>query len=303
MVGMENVKASLKALHQKPISYYPIHAKIMGGVAAGVVLSQIMFRYSINKLYISDKELRRMTGVSDRELRAAKKTLKSLPFVKVSLVGLPAKTLYEIDEEKYLETIAAIPPDSDGTPGSDDTLSSSSYDASSSYDGVQTGSNDDVRTDSCNGVQSLNTETSKEIKKEKEVTSNSKQSSSFFSHIKKDEGKVEKSKTQSSSLPVQASPPLLPTPPPRPSPSVLTPSSPVRSLSLPVLPTPPPIITARAKGYRPTRPEYRLAAEVPGFDQNYTREFIPGSLRTLVAQECQKNGVSEKTLARLLSDS
>ena len=137
----EQMRLAFKELHKENISYKPVHAKIMGSVAGGVILSQILYWWSkMDKetFYKNDKSLREETCASERELREAKRKLKSLPFLTITVSGIPATTHYTLDWEEYLKAISdaakTMKPSSDkGVP-------------SSSYDGVPTGPHDVVRT-------------------------------------------------------------------------------------------------------------------------------------------------------------
>jgi hypothetical protein len=96
------MKEMLKMLNQKPIAYYPIYRQITGSTTAGILLSQLMYWFSKkDKIYKTDKEIRQETLLTERELKTAKSKIKSLPFIKVTLEGVPAKTYYEIDWETY----------------------------------------------------------------------------------------------------------------------------------------------------------------------------------------------------------
>jgi len=96
----------LRALNQRPISYYPINAKIMGSVTGGIALSQILYWFTAGKkpptkIYKTDAELQEETYLTNNEMRAVKKKLKALNFLTVSREGVPARTFYEIDWNAY----------------------------------------------------------------------------------------------------------------------------------------------------------------------------------------------------------
>lgn len=139
---MSPIAQILQQLHQSPIGYYPCYARIMGSVSGGVILSQLLFHYGKygRRFYKNDKELLAETCCSVRELREAKKRLKDLPFLTVTVEGLPATTWYEVLPEALFEALAVQP---------------------SSHDAVQTGENDGVPTGSHDGVQAI-TETASE---------------------------------------------------------------------------------------------------------------------------------------------
>ena len=86
----------------KPILYYPIYREITGSITAGILLSQLIYWFNVKfKFFKTDKELREEIGLSENEFRSAKKKIKNLDFISVKKEGLPAKTWYEIDWEKY----------------------------------------------------------------------------------------------------------------------------------------------------------------------------------------------------------
>lgn len=98
------MKELLKSLHQRPITFYPIYAKITGSVSAGVVLSQLMYWFGVcegDKFYKTDAEIQDETLLSEKQFRAVKEKLKELKFLTISREGLPAKTYYQINWEIY----------------------------------------------------------------------------------------------------------------------------------------------------------------------------------------------------------
>jgi hypothetical protein len=97
----------LKQLNQKPIAYYPVYRQIAGSTTGGILLSQLMYWFSKkDKYFKTDTEIMDETLLTEKELRNAKKIIKNLDFITVTLEGVPAKTYYEIDWEK-LEKIVA----------------------------------------------------------------------------------------------------------------------------------------------------------------------------------------------------
>jgi hypothetical protein len=77
-------------------------------VNAGLLLSQIMYWYSAvkgRKFYKSDAEIMEETMLSLNELRGAKSRLKDLPFIMITLHGIPAKTHYDINVTLLINAI------------------------------------------------------------------------------------------------------------------------------------------------------------------------------------------------------
>ncbi len=101
----------LRALNERPIAYYPIYRRITGSVTSAVMLSQLMYWFAsskADKVYKTDTEIMEETLLSERELRSAKSTIKSLPFITVTREGLPARTYYAIDWGLFEEAVLAV---------------------------------------------------------------------------------------------------------------------------------------------------------------------------------------------------
>ncbi|CAD7288250.1 hypothetical protein [Campylobacter suis] len=106
-----NNQAFLRELNAKIIAFYPLYAKYTGSITAGLLLSQIIYCFSSlkrNKIFKTDAELRNETMLSIDELKSAKRKLKECPFLTISVEGLPAKTFYEINWEKYYDTMVVF---------------------------------------------------------------------------------------------------------------------------------------------------------------------------------------------------
>jgi len=92
----------LKQLNQRPIAYYPIYRKLTGSTTGGILMSQLMYWFSKKDVfYKTDADIAEETLLSENELRSAKKKIKKLDFIKIIRKGIPAKTYYKIDWEKY----------------------------------------------------------------------------------------------------------------------------------------------------------------------------------------------------------
>lgn len=109
------ISALMRAMGQRPVAYYPVLAKIMGSASGGLILSQLLY-WALNesakqgdrpKFWKTDKELRDETLTSEWEFRKAKERLASLPFIQISVEGLPARTFYTIDLEQFARAIVA----------------------------------------------------------------------------------------------------------------------------------------------------------------------------------------------------
>ena len=98
----------LRSLNQRPVAFYPIYARGMDSISCAVALSQLMYWFSTgkDKIYKTDAELQDETGMSDKEIRTVKKKLKELHFLTITREGVPAKTYYEIDWNKYQSSMS-----------------------------------------------------------------------------------------------------------------------------------------------------------------------------------------------------
>jgi len=102
------MKDILKALHERPIAYYPIYKKITGSTTAGILLSQLMYWWAKvdgRSFYKTDADIYEETALTERELKTAKAHLRQFDFVRIFLAGNPARTHYEISEDKLIEAI------------------------------------------------------------------------------------------------------------------------------------------------------------------------------------------------------
>jgi len=96
----------LRKLNARPIAYYPVYRQLTGSLPGAVLLSQLMYWFSKqDKLYKTDKDIQKETGLTDNELRSAKLKIKSIPFITVTREGIPARTFYKIDWEFYAECL------------------------------------------------------------------------------------------------------------------------------------------------------------------------------------------------------
>lgn len=106
-----DVKTLMANLNHRPIAFYPVYAQLAGSINAGLLLSQLLYWHSaVNgcEFYKNDIEISAETYLSEKELRNAKARLKSLPFVKVTLRGMPAVTYYDFDLEQLAEAISGL---------------------------------------------------------------------------------------------------------------------------------------------------------------------------------------------------
>jgi len=90
----------------KYIGYVVGYRKLTGSVVGAIVLSQLMYWASKKlKFWKTDEELMEETGITRNELMRAKRQLKRLSFLKVTLEGIPSKTWYEVDPKAWMQTM------------------------------------------------------------------------------------------------------------------------------------------------------------------------------------------------------
>ena len=90
----------LRALNERPVAFYPVYRRVTGSVTAGLLLSQLMYWFAASKadkIHKTDAEIAAETGLSEKEMKTAKRAIKGLGFIRVTREGLPARTYYEID--------------------------------------------------------------------------------------------------------------------------------------------------------------------------------------------------------------
>jgi len=95
-------KKIIQRLLTRPIAYHPILARICDSLAAGVLLSQLIYWSDRGEspdgwIYKTDRSLRHETAITRHELLTAKRQLLTLKFIRTQLRGWPAVTWYEID--------------------------------------------------------------------------------------------------------------------------------------------------------------------------------------------------------------
>lgn len=101
----------LRELNARPIAVYPIYIEFARSVNAGLLLSQLMFYFQSlkkDKIFKTNEEICAETMLTINELRAAKKIIKECGFIETSKEGLPARTFYKIDWDKYYKTMSAF---------------------------------------------------------------------------------------------------------------------------------------------------------------------------------------------------
>ena len=83
----------------------------MGSLAGGVVLSQLMYLL-LDKpaIWRTDKKLMEETKVTEKQLKRIKRQIKDkVPFIRIEVKGLPAKTWYSLTKAS-LELFSSVRP-------------------------------------------------------------------------------------------------------------------------------------------------------------------------------------------------
>lgn len=95
--------------HGRCIKYCPAYKNITGSTASALALSIIIEWGLENKKFNkTDKEIIKETGLTIDEWKSAKNKIKNLPFIKITREGIPAKTWYEIDFEKWQKVLEKL---------------------------------------------------------------------------------------------------------------------------------------------------------------------------------------------------
>lgn len=97
------------------------YRRLMGTLAGAVALSQLVYwGHKKTRFWKTDAELMEETGLSEKEWRLAKCRLKTIPFLKITVEGIPPKTWYEFEPRAWLraQTISPKGPDCSRPKGS-----------------------------------------------------------------------------------------------------------------------------------------------------------------------------------------
>ena len=91
---------------QKPIVIYPVYLDITGDYATAAALGQVLYWHEVmrGKFYKTDSDFEQELHLTPKQFRRVKTELKSLPFLKITVEQIPAKTFYDVD----YETLAAL---------------------------------------------------------------------------------------------------------------------------------------------------------------------------------------------------
>ena len=98
-------------LIDRPIAFHPCLVKISGGLASGVLLSQLLYwsrAMRDKEFYKTGKELMDETGLTEMEMRGAKSRLKQKGFITTRLKRHPATTHYKIHRKAIIEAISSL---------------------------------------------------------------------------------------------------------------------------------------------------------------------------------------------------
>src|SRR5574343_546479 len=95
---------------QKPIVIYPVYLDITGDYATAAALGQVLYWHEVmrGKFYKTDSDFEQELHLTPKQFRRVKTELKSLPFLKITVEQIPAKTFYDVDYEALAALIGQI---------------------------------------------------------------------------------------------------------------------------------------------------------------------------------------------------
>jgi len=107
---MSNInKLIKKETNSNPILYFPIFHHLSISSTSIILLSQLFYWFSKkNKIYKTDKDIFKETGITPGKLRIAKKEIAKLSFIDVSLEGWPPKTYYKFNKKVFKKQLKII---------------------------------------------------------------------------------------------------------------------------------------------------------------------------------------------------
>lgn len=108
-----DLRGLMVALGDRPVVVYPAYRRLVGGSwPAAVALAQIVYWWRAvggRRFYKTDAELAEECGLSLKELETAKRHLRSVPGLRISREGMPARTHYDLDPEAFIRALAGSP--------------------------------------------------------------------------------------------------------------------------------------------------------------------------------------------------
>ena len=110
---ISNSKDGLLNVLSSPIAYYVTFAKIAGSVAAGVMLSQLVYWTGKGNnpdgwIWKTAAEMEEETGLTRREQETARRRLRERGFIEERLAGVPATLHYRVNLDAVMEAAAQI---------------------------------------------------------------------------------------------------------------------------------------------------------------------------------------------------
>ncbi len=112
-MNKEDYVRAMKALGSRPIAVHPAYIRLTNSLECGVLLSQVVY-WSLavgREFWKTDDDIRAETLLTIRELRRAKSMIRSVPGVRVTVKGVPARTYYDVDFAELLQAIGrSVPP-------------------------------------------------------------------------------------------------------------------------------------------------------------------------------------------------
>jgi hypothetical protein len=103
------ITSLLRELNQRPIAFHPIYKELTGCFEGALLLSQILYWEAVmgNEFYKTDDDFKKELMMSDREFRRGKAAIKSAPFIKTVVRGVPARTFYSVNYDAYAVAMKA----------------------------------------------------------------------------------------------------------------------------------------------------------------------------------------------------
>lgn len=102
----------LKLFQQRPIAFNPMLGQLTNSLAAGVLMSQLLFWWGKGEkkdwIYKTVEEIRAETGLSKREQLTAIKKWKNIGVLETKRSGLPAKRHFKIDTDKLISLLKKL---------------------------------------------------------------------------------------------------------------------------------------------------------------------------------------------------
>jgi len=109
-MSIQAIQAIQAFTGQNPILIYPVYLDITGDYATAAALGRVLYWYEVmhGKFDKINADFEQELHLTPKQFRRVKTELKSLPFLKITVEQIPAKTFYDVDCESLAASINSM---------------------------------------------------------------------------------------------------------------------------------------------------------------------------------------------------